>query len=218
MLHPHHKLAAALCVALCVVAAPIATADILFDTGVRMSGDQPAGIYHPVSSAPDGSGYETYQPFTVQPGGWDLSTIGFFGRVAEDAGPGANGIMFVTVHAWSGTLGTLGAPIDAAIIEFANTDEPQSEPIWFAGDFSGTHLDAGSYVVRARGLDSFSDVLWHHGGSGPTAIGLRLSDGEILPRGASAAVVINGLAVPAPGSIVLLVGAGVCVGRKRRVV
>ena len=194
------------CVLVSVLPASMAAGDVLFDNGVRMIGGNIAEIYHPVTAAPDGSGFDTYQPFSVtDAGGWSVDTIGFFGRRDENHGVDANGLMHVLLYAWTGSVDTLGSAIAGANIAFADVSDPDTGPIWVTESFGGLNLAAGDYVIRAQGLDSFSEVAWHHGETGPNAIGVQLSDGQAFPRGASAAVRINGTVIPAPaGSLVLL--------------
>ncbi len=193
-----------------------ASGDVLFDTGVRMIGGDIAEIYHPVTAAPDGSGFDTYQPFVIaDAGGWDIDSMSFFGRRAENHGPDANGIMAVKIYAWTGSVDTLGGAIMGTIVEFADVSDPDTGPVWITQPFGGAHLPAGEYVLRAQGVDSFSEVAWHHGAAGPTALGVQLSDGTVFPRGTSAAVRIDGTVIPAPAGSLVLVSLVAALRRKR---
>jgi len=194
-----------------------AAGDVLFDNGVRMIGGDIAEIYHPVSAAPDGSGFDTYQPFSVtDAGGWDVDSMSFFGQRDANHGPDANGIMHITVYAWTGSIGSLGSPLAGANIEFADVSDPDTGPVRITQSLGGLHLPAGDYVIRAQGIDSFSEVAWHHGATGPNAIGVQLSDGQVFPRGASAAVRINGTVIPAPAGAYVLLSLAAAPRRRRQ--
>ncbi len=193
-----------------------ASGDVLFDNGVRMIGGDIAEIYHPVTAAADGSGFDTYQPFSIpDAGGWDIDSLSFFGRRDANHGPDANGIMHITVHAWTGSVGSLGSALAGLNIEFADVSDPDTGPVWITQSLGGLHLPAGDYVIRAQGVDSFSEVAWHHGATSPNAIGVQLSDGAVFPRGASAAVRIEGAVVPSPAGSVAIVSLAAFARRRR---
>jgi len=198
------------------------SADVLFDNGVRDVSGSTIAPFHPVNLLPDGSGTATFQRFTVgDAAGWSLDSISYLGRNGLNPEPDSNAIMLASLYAWTGSVGTLGPAIGAAIIEFANTGQVIGDPVWIVGDYSGIELAQGEYVIGARGLDAFSDVAWSHAligddAIGPTAIGLNLVSGDTVVRGAAATLLIEGTVLPAPATIPLFAGMGLLAGRRRR--
>ena len=202
-------------VVLLSLAASTAAGDVLLDNGIRVIDHQVAGIYHTVSADFVDGGLETYQPFEVGAQGWRIDSMRLFGREPDTTSFDVNAIMHLTVHAWTGSPDTIGDAIVGAIVEFPEVSPP-SVGEWLEVDLGGIELDAGAYVLRARAIDSFTYAWWHHGAEGPAAVGRRVSDGAVFPRGASAALQINGVTLPTPSGVIAMTMLLPMVSRRRR--